>query len=298
MTKIDFRQRIREKVLLLDGAMGTQLFARGVEAGKCNDYLNIELPDVILEIQIAYLDAGSDCVITNTFGGNKYALSRHGLSEQVSEINKAGAEIACKAAGEERYVLGDIGPCGDFLEPLGTLKANELQAAFVEQAKWLSSGGVDGFIIETMTALDEIEIAVEAVKSVCDLPVFVSLAFDTAGDDFRTMMGVSVEAAVDKIAGHGIDGIGFNCGKVSLEGYVKLAEKFAAVVKEQSSDVVLLAEPNAGLPELVDGETVYKVSGEEFAAVAETIHSFGFNIIGGCCGTCPEHIKAVREKLG
>lgn len=297
MSKAKLKDRIKEGVFLLDGAMGTQLFLRGVKPGKCNDYLNIESPDIIFEIQRSYVDAGSDCLTSNTFSSNRYSLVRHGLGEQVVAINKAGAEIARKAVGIDGYVLGDISSTGDFLEPLGTLKADELQSAFAEQAKGLLEGGVDGIIIETMSALDETEVAIKAVKSVCDLPIFVSLAFDAAGDDFRTMMGVSVEAAVEKLVPLGIDVIGFNCGTVSLEGYVKLAEKFSSAVKASGFDVGLLAEPNAGLPELVDEQAVYKVSGEDFAATAAQIHSLGFNILGGCCGTSPELIKAVSEKL-
>lgn len=297
MTKINLRDRIKKGVFLLDGAMGTQLFARGVANGKCNDYLNIESPDIILGIQKSYIQAGSDAVITNTFGANRYTLNRHGLADKVEAINKAGVEIAREAAGQERYVLGDIGPSGGFLEPLGTLKAKELKGIFEEQAKTLAQAGVDGFIIETMTALDEVTITVEAVKAVTNLPVFVSLAFDTAGDDFKTMMGVSVKSAAEKIIPLRVEAIGFNCGKVQLNNYVKLAEKYVSVVRQLSQDVVLLAEPNAGLPELIDDRVIYKVAGKEFAAAVKKIHSVGFNILGGCCGTCPEHIKALAEKF-
>lgn len=292
------RERIRRGLFLLDGAMGTQLIARGVEAGKCNDYLNIESPDVVLDVHRAYLEAGSDGVLTNTFGGNRYALGRHGFADRVEEINRAGAEVARRAAGQEYHVLGDIGPSGDFLEPLGTLKREELKEAFARQAKGLLAGGVDGFIIETMTALEEIEVAIEAVKSICaGLPVFASMAFDHAGDNFTTMMGVRVEAAVSKIVSLRVDAVGFNCGTASLEGYVELAAKFVSAAKACGADMALLAEPNAGKPELIEGKTVYDVSPEDFAAAAEKMHSAGVSIIGGCCGTGPAHIEAVARKL-
>ncbi len=310
MPKINLRERIRQGVFLLDGAMGTELFARGIEAGVCNDYLNIESPDVILDIHQAYLTAGSDAILTNTFGANKYALARHGLSDKVAEINAAGAQIARQAAGQSRYVLGDIGPSGDFLEPLGSLRPQELKDAFAQQAQALLEGGVDGFIIETMTALIEAEIAVEAVKSVSsplggNYPVFVSFSFDSIGDDFKTMMGVDVESAVTKMVSLGIDAVGFNCGTLSLDGYVKLAEKFVSAMKalektRATSDkrqATIFAEPNAGKPELVDGRAVYKVTPEDFANAAEKIHLAGINIIGGCCGTEPAHITAVSRKL-
>ena len=184
MARTKLRDKLAEGLFLLDGAMGTQLIAHGIEAGKCNDYLNIESPDIILDIHKAYIEAGSDAVITNTFGANRFALARHGLSEKSREINLAGAQTARKASDEERYVLGDIGPSGDFLEPLGAMKADELKQAFFEQAKALLEGGVDGFIIETMTAIDELKIAVEAVKELnVENPVFASMAFDKAGSD-------------------------------------------------------------------------------------------------------------------
>jgi 5-methyltetrahydrofolate--homocysteine methyltransferase len=314
MAKISLRERIRKGVFLLDGAMGTQLIARGIELGCCYDYLNIEQPDTIFEIHQAYFRAGSDAILTNTFGANKFALGRHGLGDKVKEINTAAANIARRAAGAGKYVLGDIGPSGDFLEPLGNLKPEELKEAFAEQAKALSAGGgstdspsVDGFIIETMTSLDEATIAVEAVKSVSrdELPVFASFAFDRVAGGFRTMMGVDVKSAVTKMVSLGVDAVGFNCGTVSLDEYTELAKKFVSTVKtlekiRAKSDerrVTILAEPNAGKPELVDDRAVYKVTPEDFAAAAEKIHSAGVNIIGGCCGTTPEHIRALAEML-
>jgi 5-methyltetrahydrofolate--homocysteine methyltransferase len=304
---MSLKERISEGLFLLDGAMGTQLIARGIEAGVCSDYLNIESPDIIFEIHRAYFRAGSDAVLTNTFGANKYALARHGFGDKVKEINMAAAKIARRAAGAGKYVLGDVGPSGDFLQPLGNLEPEELKNAFAEQAEALLAGGVDGFIIETETSLDEATIAVEAVKQASrDLPVFVSFAFDRVAGDFKTMMGVDVKSAVAKMVSLGVDAVGFNCGAVSLDEYVELAKKFVSEIMalektRVTSDerrVTILAEPNAGKPELVDGRTVYKVSPEDFAAAAaEKIYSAGVNIIGGCCGTTPEHIRALAERL-
>ena len=298
MSRVSLRERIKQDLFLLDGAMGTELIARGIEAGKCNDYLNIEQPDIISDIHRSYFEAGSDAVIANTFGANKYALERHGFSEEVIKINKAGVQIARRAAGEDKYVLGDIGPSGDFLEPLGSLKAQDLKDAYVRQANALLDGGVDGFIIETMTAIEEIAVAIEAVKSISgDLPVFASMSFDQAGDDFKTIMGVDVEAAVEKIVSLGIDAVGFNCGTLSLDGYIKLAEKFVSAVRALSADVIIYGEPNAGRPELVGDQAVYKVSPEDFATGIKKIYAAGINIVGGCCGTSPAHIRATVEKL-
>jgi 5-methyltetrahydrofolate--homocysteine methyltransferase len=294
MPRTNLKEKIKQGPIILDGAMGTQLIARGIQVGVCNEYLNIDSADIISDIHKAYLLAGSDAVITNTFGANKYALNRHGLAEDAARINKAGAQIARQAAGEEKYVLGDIGPSGDFLEPLGALKPDELRDAFTTQAEALLAGGVDGFIIETMTALDETVIAIEAAKSIAgDLPVLVSMSFDKAGDSFKTMMGVGVEAAVSKIVPLNADAIGFNCGTLSLDQYVALSEDFVAAVRALSDDLSVSAEPNAGKPELVEGKAVYKVSPEDFAAALEKIHSAGVSIIGGCCGTGPAHIEAV-----
>ena len=297
MSRTNLRKRIKEGLFLLDGAMGTQLIARGIEVGTCNDYLNIDSPNTIFDIHLSYIKAGSDAVITNTFGANEYALTRHSLDEETVEINTAAAQIARRAAGTQKYVLGNIGPSGDFLQPIGTLTPAELKKAFAEQAKVLLAGGVDGFIIETMTALDEISVAIEAVKAVCDLPLFASMAFDSAADGFRTMMGVDVDTAIAKIISLEVDAVGFNCGTLSLDEYVELAGRYASQVKDAGKETAMFAEPNAGKPELVDGRAVYKVLPEQFVAAAEKIYSAGINIIGGCCGTAPAHIEALAKKL-
>ena len=295
MAKKSLKQKLSEGLLFLDGAMGTQLMAKGIEAGKCNEVLNIESPQIVLDIHLAYFKAGSDAVYTNTFGANEITLARHGLADKVEQINRAAVEIARKAAGNDRYVIGDIGPCGEFLKPLGNLEPEKLKNAFARQAKTLCEAGVDGFIVETMTAIDEAKIAVEAVKSVCSLPVFVSFAFDAAGSDFRTMMGVSVETVVSEFSAIGVDAIGFNCGTLKMEQYFTLAEKFAKLLK--GKNILLLAKPNGGKPELVDGRAVYKVSDKDFADWLEKIHKAGAVLVGGCCGTGPEHIKAMTQKL-
>ena len=298
MPKIDLRKKIERDLLLLDGAMGTELIARGAGVGKCNDYLNIESPNTVFAVHQAYIQAGSDAILTNTFGANRYVLARHGLAGEVDRINTAGAEIARKAAGNEKYVLGDIGPSGDFLEPLGSLKPDELKEALAQQAKALIAAGVDGLIIETMTALDEITVAIKAAKSVCgDLPVFASMAFDKVGNDFRTMMGVDVKSGVSKMVSLGADAVGFNCGTASLADYVELSKRFVGEARKTGSEVVVFAEPNAGKPELVNGKALYHVSPEDFAKAAQEIYSAGVRVIGGCCGTGPEHIKAIADKL-
>jgi 5-methyltetrahydrofolate--homocysteine methyltransferase len=294
----DLRARIQKDLFLLDGATGTELFARGAEPGRCNDWLNVEAPDMVMEVHRAYLDAGSDAVLTNTFGANRYALTRHGYADKASEINRAGAKVARKAVGDRRYVLGDLGPTGDFLEPLGTLQADQVRGAYVEQVRDLREGGVDGFIIETMTALDELSLALEAARSAGGgLPVFASMSFEKGRAGFRTMMGVDVSAAVSKMVSLGVDAVGFNCGTASLDEYVELAEAYVAAARSSGKKVQVFAEPNAGRPELVDGRAVYKVSPAEFAAACGRILKAGIHILGGCCGTSPQHIQAVAEAL-
>ncbi|UCG58154.1 MAG: homocysteine S-methyltransferase family protein [Phycisphaerales bacterium] len=298
MAGISLRERIGRDPLLLDGAMGTELMARGVKAGTCSAYLNVESPDIVLTVHQSYVQVGSDAILTNTFGANRYVLARHGHADKVAQINTAGAQIARQAAGEEKYVLGNIGPSGDFLEPLGTLKADQLKNAFAEQADALLAGGVDGFIVETMTALDELSIAVQAAKSVNgELPVFASMSFDRAGRDFRTMMGVDVEAAISKMVELGADAVGFNCGTLTLDQYVTLAEKYVPIAEALADKAVVLAEPNGGEPELIDGKTSYLVLPADFASAAERMWSAGVTIIGGCCGTSPAHIRAMAKKL-
>lgn len=298
MPKTNLKERIKQGPLVLDGAMGTELITCGIQAGACNEYLNVDSPRIISDIHNAYLVAGSDAIITNTFGANKYALARHGLAEEAARINKAGAELARQVAGEEKYVLGDIGPSGDFLEPLGALNPDELNDAFKAQAEALLAGGVDGFIIETMTAPDETVIAIEAAKSIAgNQPVLVSMSFDKAGEGFKTMMGIDVEDAVSRIVPLNVDAIGFNCGTLSLDQYVALSKEFVTAVRALSDDVAICAEPNAGKPELIDDKAVYKVSPEDFASMTEKIHSAGISIIGGCCGTGPAHIEAMAKKI-
>ncbi len=295
MSRQPLADRITDGLFVLDGAMGTQLMANGVQPGQCNDYQNIENPDLIVRIHSTYFEAGCDAVLTNTLGANKFSLAHHGHAEIDEKINFAGAQNARKAAGNDKYVIGDIGPTGDFLKPLGTLDPEELKAAYVIQAKGLADGGVDGFLVETMTALDEALIAIQAIKSISTLPVFASFAYDPAGDDFKTMMGVDVDAVISQTAPLGVSAIGFNCGTIPMQGYVKLAEKHALALA--GTDTAILAEPNAGLPELVEGQAVYKLPPDVYADFAQKIVAAGTSIIGGCCGTSPKHIKALCKCL-
>jgi 5-methyltetrahydrofolate--homocysteine methyltransferase len=296
--KLNLKNRLRKGLFLLDGAMGTQLIGLGIEPGKASEMLNFESPGLVMRIHNSYLSAGSDAILTNTFGGNGITLARHGLEARVAEVNSTGAQLARQAAGKNRYVLGDIGPSGDFLEPLGSLKPDQLRGIFADQAQALQEGGVDGFIIETMGAVDEAVVAVEAIKhSGSNLPVLASMSFDKRGDDFRTMMGVDVKTAVSSLVAAGADAVGFNCGTTTLDEYIELAKRYVAAAKAVNPKVLVFAEPNAGKPELLDGKAVYKVTPDEFADAVQKIYATGITIIGGCCGTSPAHIEAVAKKL-
>jgi 5-methyltetrahydrofolate--homocysteine methyltransferase len=295
---MDIKARIKQGPFLLDGGMGSQLIARKISVSKCNDYLNIETPDQIEQIHRDYLDAGCDAVITNTFGANEVMLARHGVAGRAAEINKAGAQIARRAAGRDKVVLGDIGPCGDFLLPVGPLEPQTLKRAFEEQVAALCVGGVDGLIIETMTALEELTLAVEAAIENSDgRPVWASMAFDKTAQGFRTMMGVDVDTAVSALISLGIDAVGFNCGTVTLAEYIQLGEQFMEAVHKTGTETPVYAEANAGTPELIDGQAVYKVTPQVFAETVAALYNQGIRILGGCCGTGPAHIVAVAERL-
>ncbi len=298
MTRLNLKDRLHKGFFLLDGAMGTQLMNLDIDQDKPGELLNFESPGLVMRIHQNYLNAGADAILTNTFGGNSIALARHGLESRVADLNTTGAQLARKAAGKDKYVLGDIGPSGDFLEPVGSLKPDQLRGIFTDQVNALIAGSVDGFIIETMGAIDEAIVAVEAVKySGTNLPVLASMSFDKKGNEFRTMMGVDVKTAVLSLVSAGADAVGFNCGTTSLDEYVELAKIYIETAKKVNSKVLVFAEPNAGKPELDNGKAVYKVTPDEFAQAAQKVYSEGITIIGGCCGTTPAHIEAVNKKL-
>ncbi len=295
MTGAELVAAVRERPRLADGAMGTQLMQRGLVSGACGELWNVEHPDRVAAVHRDYAQAGSEWILTNTFGGSAAALERHGLAERAAELNRAAARLARDALGDSVLVLGDIGPFGDFLEPYGLMTADRLLAIFSEQAEALAEGGVDAFIVETMASPDELAIAVEAARRVGDRGVVASYAFDrSANGSFRTMMGTSVEEAIHRAVDAGADIVGANCGtSLSLDDYVRLAEQIVAAAGE--TPVIL--QPNAGSPENVDGQLVYPASPENMAELVPKLVQVGVRVIGGCCGTTPEHLKAMRQAL-
>ncbi len=279
--------------------MGTELQQAGLPPGGCGEAWNLDAPEKILGIQRAYVDAGSDCLITNTFGASRIMLERHDEEARVREINRAGVEIARRAfslgGGREGYVLGDIGPFGGLMEPYGEIAAALVEKAFDEQAEALVSGGIDAIIIETQTALEELGIAIAAAKAAGAPAVIGSMAFDKMqeGDEVRTMMGTSPEQAAEFMAEAGCDIVALNCGTgIDLWRAVDTARRYRSV-----SGLPIMAQPNAGLPVLENMNVLYKETPEEMAQGLETLLEAGVAIVGGCCGSTPAHIRKFREVL-
>ncbi len=277
-------------VVILDGAMGTMLMARGLQAGEAPERMNMEHPEIVAEIHREYIQAGSNIVLTNTFGANRFRLKRHGLDNQVREINLTAARLARQVAdefGEDVVVAGDIGPTGEMMKPLGTLTFEDAKQAFAEQAAALSSGGVDVIWIETMSDVNEVKAAIEGVKSVTRLPIVASMSFESRG---RTMMGNTPEQLVELGRQYQLSAVGANCGKGPQE-----LENAIAKMRAFDPEITLIAKANAGIPKLIEGNLVYDGTPEVMADHAEKVSQFGVHFIGACCGSTPAHIKAMAE---
>jgi 5-methyltetrahydrofolate--homocysteine methyltransferase len=276
--------------------MGTQLLARGLSSGACGMLWNVESPAQVAGIHLAYRRAGCDLVTTNSFGGSRFVLERHGLADQVAELNRAAARVARAAAGNNGWVLGDVGPFGDFLEPVGDTTANDLLAAFRAQIAALMEGGADAILVETMSDPAEAVIGVEAAQA-CDpsTPVIVTYAFQKVGPgDFRTMTGATAADAMRRAIDAGAAVAGTNCGTdLSLEDYVILAENLVAA----AGDTPVIVQPNAGSPRLENGRTVYDATPGQMASTATRLLATGVRVIGGCCGTTPDHLAAMSRAV-
>jgi 5-methyltetrahydrofolate--homocysteine methyltransferase len=296
MTRAPLLQRIDERVLLSDGAMGTQLQRAGLEPGGCGEAWNLDHPERILAIQRAYVEAGSDCLITNTFGASRIMLERHGEAGRAVEINRRGAELAREAfAGRAGFVLGDMGPFGGLMEPYGEIPRERVEKALKEQARALVAGKVDAIIIETQTALEELEIAIGAAREAGAPVVIGSLAFDKMLDHYeaRTMMGVHPEGAAEFLASQGADVAALNCGTgIDMDLAADIARRYRS-----AAGLPVMAQPNAGQPELIDHRVVYRETPSEMAEGLPRLLEAGARIIGGCCGSTPEHIRKFREIL-
>lgn len=288
-----FLETLKVRRLVGDGGMGTQLMNAGLEQGGSGEAWNMTHPERVLKIQKAYVDAGADCIITNTFGGSRLMLRRHGHENDIVEINRNAARIAREAfGGRTGFVLGDLGPLGQILEPYGELPFDDAKAAYEEQAGILVAAGVDAIIIETHTGREEISAAIEGALAAGAPCVIASLAYDLSADGtfYKTMMGVSPEDAAELIEELGAHVVALNCGTgMDMKGAAMVARIYREIC-----DLPVMVQPNAGLPVLENMKAVYKQPPEEMAADVPLALEAGANVIGSCCGSNPLHTVAIR----
>jgi homocysteine S-methyltransferase len=283
------RERIEDgHVHIMDGAMGTMLYGRGVFVNVCYDELNMTRPELVRGVHEAYVRAGAEILETNTFGGNPVKLSSHGLEDRTEELNRAAARLAREAARGKAFVLGAMGPLGIRIEPWGPTSREEAGELFARQAQGLAEGGVDGFILETFSDLDELESGVRAVRTLSDLPLFAQMSFGTDG---ITSYGTPVELFAERVAILGVDVVGLNCS-VGPAAMLETIERLASVTNRPIS-----ALPNAGLPRSVSGRIMYLSSPEYMGRYARRMIDAGVQFVGGCCGTTPAHIREVRSQV-
>ena len=277
--------------LIFDGATGTYLQNNGLEPGGSPELMNAANPEVIKGMAKHYFDAGSDIVLTNTFGGNKFMLDRYGAGDRLFELNRLAAEHARSVAPEGKFVAGSIGPTGEFIEPLGTATEDELYEIFSEMSKAFEAGGADAVMIETQLAIEEAAIAVRAAKETTGLVVMATMVFDKGPRGYFTMMGVTPEQAVQGLEEAGADIVGTNCGN-GIERMVEIATRMRAV-----TDKYLVVQSNAGLPIIKNGETCYLETPEFMAKHYRELAELPINILGGCCGTTADHIQALVQSV-
>ena len=280
------------KVLLSDGAWGTLLLEKGLQPGECMENWNITRPDDVYEIACSYVKAGSDMIETNSFGANRFKLRQYGLADKTTEINRAAAELSRKAAGSDKHVLGSMGPTGKILM-MGDVTEEELYTVFSEQATALEQGGADSIIIETMTDLDEARIAVGAANENTCCTIICTMTFErTADGSFKTMMGVGPADLPPVLIAAGADIIGSNCGN-GTKDMIDILKDFRDILP----DFPLMIQGNAGMPKYIQGKTVFDETPEETASYIPSLLKYGVNIVGGCCGTTPEHIREIYKTV-
>jgi homocysteine S-methyltransferase len=283
-----FLNKLDKRVIVCDGAMGTMLFAKGIPLSRCFDELNLSEPQRVKEVHLGYVKAGAELIETNTFGATRPRLEKYGLASRVREVNLAGARLAREVAGDELYVAGSVGPLGLRLEPLGSTRRAEARAFFREQMEALVEGGVDLIIAETMTDLGEAREALLAAREICQLPVIIQM---TIQEDGSTPTGAHPEDLARQLDAWGADVIGINCG-VGPAAVLEALERMARVTSRKLS-----AQPNAGLPRTIDGRNIYLSSPEYMAGYAKRFIEAGARLLGGCCGTTPEHIRALKAAV-
>jgi 5-methyltetrahydrofolate--homocysteine methyltransferase len=289
---------IKDRPLLGDGAMGTQLMLAGLEQGNCGEAWNLMHPERVLGIQRRYAEAGSECILTNTFGGSRIMLTRHGHADDVAELNAAAVRIARQAfdaVGRDGYVIGDVGPFGGLIEPYGDFTEAQVRQAFGEQTKALVDAGADAIIIETQTSLEELGIGIDAAKGAGAPCIIGSMAYDVTldGETFRTMMGVDPERAAEFMQERGAHVVALNCGT----GMDMLRACQAVRRYREVTGLPVMAQPNAGQPKLVNMKVCYDQTPEEMVNGVVPLLEAGANIVGGCCGSTPDHIRAFRKTM-
>lgn len=282
----------RGELLISDGATGTFLQQHGLEPGGCPEEFNASRPEVVREMTRQYFEAGSDMALTNSFGGSIFMQKKYGYGERVAEFNRLAAEHARSQAPDGCFVVGSVGPTGEFLEPLGPVSEMEMYDAFAEQVKALEEGGADAVVVETMTAIEEAALAVRAARENTSLVVMATMVFDKGPRGFFTMMGVTPERAVHAMTGAGAHVVGSNCGN-GIDNMVEIARRMRA-----ETDGFLLIHSNAGIPAMRDGQIIYPESPEYMAERFRELADIGVNIVGGCCGTGPGHIRALAAAVG
>ncbi len=281
----DFLDTLQERVLVCDGAMGTMLYGKGVFINRCFDELNISSPEMVKEVHSEYIAAGADIIETNTFGANRHKLMMHGLGAQLEEINRQGARIAKGAAGDDAFVAGAIGPLDIRIEPWGKTSIDDARAAFAEQARALREGGVDLFILETFSDLNEVHAAIRGVRDASDLPIVAQMTIE---EDGNSLEGTPPEVFGRRLDEWGADVVGLNCS-VGPQAMLDGLERLALITSKKLSVL-----PNAGRPRNVEGRNLYLCSPEYMASYARKFVRYGAGIVGGCCGTTPQHIQALR----
>ena len=283
--------RLESELLVFDGATGTYLQQNGLEPGGCPELMNADAPATVQQMAKHYFDSGSDIVLTNTFGGNRFRLKHYGVDHRVHELNRLAAEHAKSRANDSQYVAGSVGPTGEFIEPLGTVSESELYDAFSEQVVALEDGGADAVMIETQMVLDEAQIAIRATKENTGLVAMATMVFDLGPRGFFTMWGTTPGQAVEGLEEAGADVVGSNCGN-GIDRMIEIASKMRAV-----TDGKLAIKSNAGIPDLVSGEIVYPESPEYMAERFKTLAEVPVNLLGGCCGAGSEHIRALADAV-
>jgi 5-methyltetrahydrofolate--homocysteine methyltransferase len=294
-----FTEWLKNKIIIADGAMGTMLQNFGLSIGACPEEWNISHPEIVKRIHKAYVEAGADILLTNTFGGTRLRLAKFGLDHRASELNHRAVRLAKEAVDDKDIkdikdilIAASIGPTGEFMQPFGNISFKEAVKTFSEQIQTVTQASADLICVETMIDLTEVKAVIEAARENSNLPIIVMMIFERGVSGYKTIMGIEAPAAIEELIKFGADVVGANCGR----GSAQIVEVMK-VIKKEKFDVPLIAKPNAGEPRFVEGRIVYIESAEYMSENFQKLADLGVSIIGGCCGTTPAHIKKIAEQL-